>query len=111
MISAGELKKPIILKSPVETVNDEGGTVITHPVDTISTFAKVQGFHEGRVSEANYSTMNYGKNFYIRYSTGRELINKDWLLRYEGENYTIHEIERMNEDKRFIRIMAKLNDG
>lgn len=110
-ISAGDLKHNVVFKEPTSSLNDEGGQEVSHAAE-ITTRAAVFPISEHRITEANVTTLIGAKDFYVRYSVSRSAINKDWLLTYNGEDYTIHSIDNIDEEKEFIRFTAKTrSDG
>lgn len=106
-IHSGDLRYRIELKSPVETKNDEGGVERSY-TSQIITYAAIRAIDTRRVNEAAATALLHSKDFYIRWSETREdSITKDWILIYQGDTYTIHEIENIDEKGRFIRLTAK----
>lgn len=111
ILHTGLLRDPVTFKQPVSSLNDEGGQEMTF-TDSISTMAFVTNFNERRVSEAHASALIGSVDFYIRWATAREAINKDWLITYNSLDYTIHEIESINQRQKWIRYTAKVRtDG
>jgi SPP1 family predicted phage head-tail adaptor len=108
VITSGDLRHKVVFKQPSSLKNDEGGKAITH-VDAITTWAKVDKFNQYRKTESNATVLTGALDFYIRHSIERESIAKDWLIRYNGKDYTIHEIERIDQKEVFIRFTAKAN--
>jgi SPP1 family predicted phage head-tail adaptor len=106
MAISGDLRHKITLKAPVTSKNDEGAIEVTYPTNNIETFAQVRRVSQSRVNEAVSNALLYTKEFIIRWSSGREAITKDWLLVYNGENYIISEIVRVNELQQWISIKA-----
>jgi SPP1 family predicted phage head-tail adaptor len=105
-ITSGDLRHKVVFKQPSSLKNDEGGKEITH-ADAITTWARVEKFNQYRKTETNATTLTGALDFYIRYSTDRQAITKDWLIRYNGKDYTIHKIEPIDQKERFIRFTAK----
>lgn len=107
-IKAGDLNRPITLRQPVKLVNDEGGTEADYSAETIKTKACVKEVSQYRSSESAGVSITDSKDFFIRWSSTRQ-IKKDWLIDYEGQKYTIHEIERIEEKYSFIRLRGKVS--
>jgi SPP1 family predicted phage head-tail adaptor len=105
-INIGDLKHQVVFKQPTSSLNDEAGVEKAF-VSAITTWAAVRNSDIRRVTEASQSYLVGSLDFYIRWSSANEAITKDWLLEYMTESYTIHEIERMNQENKFIRITAK----
>jgi SPP1 family predicted phage head-tail adaptor len=107
-VNAGDLNRPVILRQPVKLVNDEGGTEVSYSEETITTKAYVKEVNQFRGTESKGVTITDSKDFFIRWASNRT-IKKDWIVEYEGSKYTIHEIERIDEKYKFIRIRAKIS--
>lgn len=106
-IHSGDLRYRIQLCSPVETKNNEGGVERTYTT-FLTTFAAIRGIDTRRVNEAAATALLHSKDFYIRWTQERQdAITKDWRLIYQGDTYTINEIENINEKGRYIRLTAK----
>lgn len=105
-ISSGELRKKVVFKQPVSSLNDEGGQerIFTTAFET---FAKVDKFNQFRGTEANVTDLTSALDFYIRWAATREAVNKDWLIEYNGEDYVIHQIEPVEQKQKFIRFTGK----
>jgi hypothetical protein len=120
-INSGDLTHKVVFKQPVSSLNNRGGRVFSYglqetgggdPVNVwIMTWAAVRAFNEHRVSEVNAVALIGSLDFYIRWSAEREAIDKDWLLVYKGEDYTIHQIELIEQKTRFIRFTAKVKSN
>jgi SPP1 family predicted phage head-tail adaptor len=108
-IPAGLLNKPITFKQPTSSLNDEGGKENTF-TDYLSTRAFVDSFNQYRTTEAEAVTLIGALDFYIRYASDREAINKDYLITYRGQDYTIHKIERIEQKEKFLRFTAKAKE-
>lgn len=104
--SSGELNRKVVFKQPVSSLNDEGGQERSFTT-AFSTFAKVGRFNQFRSTEANVTDLTSALDFSIRWSQSRESITKDWLIEYNGADYTIHLIEFVDQQKQFIRFTAK----
>jgi SPP1 family predicted phage head-tail adaptor len=108
-ITSGELRHRVVFKQPTSSLNDEGGKETTY-TSLITTWAKVDSFSQRRATEAEAVVLIGALDFYIRWSTQRETITKDWLLSYRSQDYTIHQIERIDQKDRFIRFTAKVKE-
>jgi SPP1 family predicted phage head-tail adaptor len=106
-VHTGELTKKVVFKQPTVTRNTEGGKEITW-ADAMETFAKVSEISQSRINEATAPVLLHSKDFYIRWASSRDAINKDWLLNYKGQDYTIHQIEHLDEKEKYIRFTAKV---
>lgn len=107
-IHSGDIKHRIVLKQPTTTVNNEAGRELTYPTNTIETFAAIKDVRQYRTEEGSAVTILNVKEFFIRWTEDREVVNKDWLLVYDSRNYTIHEVSNLNNEKKFIRIAARV---
>lgn len=105
-ITAGDIIHPVVFKQPTSSLNDQYEEEKTY-ADQITTMAAVRRFNHHRTTEANATVLIGALDFYIRHSTAREAIAKDWLISYRGDNYTIHEID---QKEMFIRFTAKRRD-
>jgi SPP1 family predicted phage head-tail adaptor len=108
-IPAGLINKPVTFKQPVSSLNDEGGKEVTF-TDAISTRAFVDRFNQYRANEVEAVALIGALDFYIRWAASREAITKDWLINYKGSDYTIHQIEQINQKQKFIRFTAKAKE-
>ena len=106
-IGAGAFTKSIVLKAPTTTRNSEGGRELTFPTNTIQTWARVDEINSQRVMEAGATALIGTKIFYFRYAERMLNVTKDWILVYNGKNYTISNIEQVDEKEKFIKITAK----
>jgi SPP1 family predicted phage head-tail adaptor len=97
--------RTVELKKPTVTVNDEGGREIGHATE-ITTKAKVVEVKQTRDTEGHVTSLTGVKDFIIRWSSARAVIDKDWKVGYNGKDYTISEVGNVNEDKQFIKIRA-----
>jgi SPP1 family predicted phage head-tail adaptor len=105
-ISAGLINKPVIFKQPTSSLNNEGGDEVEYSTG-ITTRAFVTRFNEFRATEANVTSLIGAFDFYIRYRSAADAVNKDWLIEYRGEDYVIHAIELIDQEQRFYRFTAK----
>ena len=105
-ITSGQLKHKVVFKQPISSLNEQKEKTITYS-DSILTWAKVERFNQYRTTEAEAATLIGSLDFYIRYSSDREAITKEWLLNYKGQDYTIHQIELIEQKGKFIRFTAK----
>lgn len=106
-ITSGELRYQVTLKSPTEVKNDESGYEVTGYTDQFTTMAAIKAVSGRRIVEANAEVLLHSRDFYLRWTTARQAITKDWILTYNGSDYTIHEIEMMDQGAKFIRLTAK----
>lgn len=97
MAVAGELIEVVVFKSPTVTVNNEGGRAKSF-ASTITTKAKVRS---GRQARTEPDALSVSKEFTIRYRQDADLITKDWLIAYDGEDYTINSID-LDIKKQFL---------
>jgi hypothetical protein len=105
-IPAGLINKPVIFKSPTITVNNEGGQEVEYETG-LETRAHVERFNQYRGTEANVTALIGALDFTIRYREAAEVIDKDWLIEYKGNDYVIHNIEPLDQEQRFLRFTAK----
>ena len=108
-ISSGELKHKIVFKQPSSLKNDEGGIRKTYTT-FLETWAKVDRFNQYRTTEAEAAVLIGALDFYVRHSTDREQITKDFLINYRNQDYTIHKIERIEQKEKFLRFTAKAKE-
>lgn len=107
-VTSGELRHIVVFKQPSSLKNNEGGKEKTY-IPSFTTFAAIKKFNQYRKTEAQATVLTGALDFFIRHSTDRELITKDWLINYKGADYTIHEIEAVDQLLMFIRFTAKAN--
>jgi SPP1 family predicted phage head-tail adaptor len=108
-ITSGDLKHKVVFKQPASSLNDEGGKETTY-TNAILTWAKVEKFNQYRTTEGDATALVGSLDFYVRYNVERSVINKDWLISYNGKDYTIHQIEPIEQKQMFIRFTAKLSE-
>jgi SPP1 family predicted phage head-tail adaptor len=108
-VTSGELRHKVVFKQPASSLNSQKERVTTY-TDAISTWAKVEKFNQYRTTEANASTLIGALDFYVRYSVERSGITKDWLIGYNGKDYTIHQIELIEQKENFLRFTAKVRE-
>lgn len=112
-ISSGDLTERVVFKQPVSSLNDEGGIERDYstPVTTLTTWAMVERFNIKKTSEALSESLVGSLDFYVRESSAKDAITKDWIITYNGEDYTISEIDPFAVDDH-IRFTAKVRtDG
>lgn len=105
-VKSGDIITPITFKSPTVTVNDEGGRDHSYSA-AINTKAKVQGVRQSRGDDP--ATISSEKKFTIRYRAEADIITKDWLITYNGKDYTIHSIEPIDEKQRYLTFTGRAN--
>lgn len=108
VVTSGELKHKVVFKQPTSSLNDEGGNEVSYPSNTITTWALVRNFNQNRSQDPAGASLVGALDFFIRYSQTNDTITKDWLLVYGGDEYTIHRIEPLDQQKNFILITAKV---
>lgn len=106
-INSGDLKHKVVFKQPVSSLNDEGGEEKTFS-SQITTWAKVEAFKQNRLVDADVTVLAGALDFYIRSSIAARAVNKDWLIEYKAEDYTIHQVEDIEQKENFIRFTAKV---
>jgi len=107
-IHAGDFRYKVVFKEPTSSLNEEGGREQSHTT-AIVTWAKIAKFNQYRATEQ--ATVLIGSlDFYVRYSQEKAAITKEWLIEYEGKDYTIHEIERISQGKQYLRFTAKVRE-
>lgn len=105
-IHTGDMRFPVRLKQPVTAVNDEGGRTLTYDAGVL-TFAAVKEVSQSRGTDG-FTVITDSKDFFIRWSADRDLMDKDWLISYMNQDYTINEIEKIGELKHIIRLRGKI---
>jgi head-tail adaptor len=108
-IPAGLINKLVTFKQPASSLNDEGGKEKTYS-DFITTRAYVTDFNQYRTTEAEAVVLIGALDFYVRWSSDREQITKDFLISYKGKDWTIHKINPIEQKQRFIRFTAKVKE-
>ena len=108
-ISAGELKRTVVFKSPVSTRNSQGGKETTF-TEAGSAKAKIEATNQ-RMIEVAPVLLNTD-TVHVRYSLERAAITKDWLVAYDGLDHVIHSVERTGAERNdFIRLIVKAKGG
>jgi SPP1 family predicted phage head-tail adaptor len=106
-LNTGDLKHRVVFKQPTSSLNDELGEERTYAT-AFTVWAAVRNFNQFRTTEANATELIGSLDFYVRYSSQVENVTKDWLLEYKAEDYTIHEIENVDQENVFFRFTAKV---
>ena len=107
MPHAGQLKRNITLKQPVESRDAQGGKVKTFQ-DVTEARAKITGVTK-RVSEIEPALLN-ADDVIFRYSTTRSAVTKDWIVNYDGLDHVIHSVEFLGTERNeFIKLVCKAN--
>lgn len=111
-ITSGDLKHKVVFKQPTSSLNDEREKVLSYSPQ-ITTWAALKRFNKNRTTEAHATDLIGSIEFYIRSSTDRKLITKDWLITMDSKDFVIHEIEPVDVSdtkERFIRFTAKTKE-
>jgi head-tail adaptor len=108
-ISAGDLKHKVVFKQPNSSLNDEAGEVRTYTAQ-VTTWAYVTAYKEHRDTDAASTVLARALDFYVRYSAANSAITKDWLIEYKADDYVIHQIELIEQDKNFLRFTGKVRE-
>lgn len=106
-ITSGDLRHKVVFKQPASSLNDQKEKIITYS-NAITTWAKVERFNQYRTTEAEAAALIGSLDFYVRYSVERSAISKEWLINYRSQDYTIHQIELVEQRESFLRFTAKV---
>ena len=108
-ITVGEMRNIITLKPPTITVGTRGNEVYTYPeANWISCYAFVRpGGNERSLQEANLTYDNI-VSIYMRY---RSDLKSNWLINYDGFDYTIHQSTNVDAVNRFIDLICYAKTG
>ena len=90
------MRHKVLFKLPSTSQNDEGGIEVDTYTTTITTWAFVREVNQARAVEITGSALLHTKEIYIRWAEARDVITKDWLVTYRGEDYVIHEKEYLH---------------
>lgn len=113
MAGIGSFKRRVTLKmNPTKVANGSGGFSVSGYGSTIETWANVNQKGGQRVFDQTGKDMiEKRKQFDVFYraalATG---LSKDTVIEYLGKEYQIDSFDRLDEDKRIIRIEAVTND-
>lgn len=111
-ITSGDLKHKVVFKQPTSSLNDEREKVTTY-TDQITTWAALKRFNKNRTTEAHADSLIGSLDFYVRSSTDRRLIGKDWIIGMDSKDFVIHEIEPVevaDTKEMFLRFTAKCKE-
>lgn len=112
-ISSGDLTERVVLKQPASSLNNEGGIEydFDSPETEIETWAMIDKPNVKRTTEALAEVLVQSLDFYVRKNSNTYPITKDWIVEYDGEQYTINEVDKFIQEN-YIRITAKVRtDG
>lgn len=111
-ITSGDLKHKVVFKQPTSSLNDQKEKVKSYSV-SITTWAAIKRFNKNRTTEAHADSLIGAIEFYIRSSSDRQSITKEWLINWGSRDFVIHEIEpvEMSDTKEmFLRFTAKTKE-
>lgn len=104
----GEFNKRVKVEGPTESINDEGGRVVSY-AELFNVWARVE--RSSQKSEANGI---YGDSqsitVTVRNSSYWNARNLDWMLVYDNGRYAIESIEKDEEEERFLIIRASAKE-
>lgn len=104
-ITAGELKRSVVLKRPTITRNSEGGKEPSY-TDVVTVRAKIDGTSERL--QALAPALLDTDTVYFRYAEDRKDIGILWLLNYNGQDHVIHSVEFLGTEKNsFLKVICK----
>lgn len=98
----GQLNQRISFLVPERETNEGGGVDTKYRVD-IPIWASVKRKNGFRSVQSGIDGIETTVDFYARQSVVLDGVNKDFLILYRGKSYSIQDIERMNEESKFIR--------
>jgi SPP1 family predicted phage head-tail adaptor len=108
-LHAGLLKHSVVFKQPSSSLNNEGGREATYS-SQVTTWAYVEAVNTRRLTEAQATVLVNAFDFYVRYSSDTSAITKEWLITYKGKDYTIHEIELIEQEENWLRFTGKARE-
>lgn len=108
-ITVGEMRNLITLKPPTITVGERNNQIYTYPeANWIDVYAFVRpGNNIRALQEANLTYDNI-VSIYMRYNAD---MKNDWLIGYDGFDYTIHQSTNVDSVKRFIDVLCYAKTG
>jgi hypothetical protein len=103
------MRNLITLKPPTITVGTRGNEVVTYPEDDwISCYAFVRpGNNIRALQEANLTYDNI-VSIYMRYNAN---LKGNWLIAYDGFDYTLHSSTNVDAVNRFIDVLCYAKTG
>lgn len=108
-ITSGELTHKVVFKQPTSSLNDEGEKVKSF-TDFYTCMAARLNFKDFRATEAEQISLIGAFDFYVRTCISSQLVTKDFLIRHEGKDFTIFNIDRNTLYKQFDRFTAKVRE-
>lgn len=105
-MAIGQMNKRITFQMPSVTVDDSGGRITSYS-DSFTVWAEVKKTNGVREAEAAITGITGTNDFIIRQSTETDLIDKNWLIRYNEKVFKIHNIEAVSEERFYVKITAK----
>ena len=108
-ITVGEMRNLITLKPPTITTGVRNNQIYTYdPANYISCYAFVRpGGNIRALQEANLTYDNI-VSIYMRYNPD---LKSDWLIHYDGFDYTIHQSTNVDAVNRFIDLLCYTKTG
>lgn len=89
----------------VPTADDAGGTKPGYAT-YLSTYAKVEPYDGDLFIEGGERVINNKYAFIFRYREALSDINKSYKIHFRGISYIIHSIIIVDNDKRYVKIIA-----
>jgi len=109
----GPFPKPVYMKAielfTYTQTTSASGFVESTPVSYWITRAEVEPLKSSRGQEAYQTILQSGYVFKMRYRADKA-VSKDMTLRYNGQDLTIHSIENVQEEGRFLKVTGLIND-
>jgi SPP1 family predicted phage head-tail adaptor len=100
-----DFKERIDVKYIVSTPDETGGTSSGYGT-AYTTFAKVEPYDGDLFLEGGERVLNNKFSFIFRYRTLTSEITKSNKFYYRGDNFIIHSIINIDEDREYIKIIA-----
>jgi head-tail adaptor len=100
-----DFKERVDVKYIVPTQDETGGTSSAY-ASGFTTFARVESYDGDLFLEGGERIINNKFAFIFRYRTLTSEITKSNKLYYRSDNYIIHSIINIDEDREYIKIIA-----
>lgn len=96
--------KPIQLRQTVVTINDRGRNIQSQG-SIINTWAEVTNPSGFRDYSNGQTQLGSTKRFLVRFRFDLHP-NSDWVIRYEGKDWTVSEIQKVEERQFYWQLTA-----
>lgn len=100
-----DFNEPVDIKNVVSFSDSAGGTKPGYS-SYITALAKVEPYDGDLFIEGGERIINNKFAFIFRYRTAVDAITKAYKLDFRGNSYIIHSVINMDNDKRYVKIVA-----